>query len=89
MPRTVCLLHLILVDDLQTVIVDVLFVDQRDIFGTAIIPMQHLHVIFLNLPGLFGNMFVGVGNYITEKLPAALGIKNGDVKMIKNAGGIL
>ena len=69
MPRTVCLLHFILVDDLQTVIVDVLFVDQRDIFGTAVIPMQHLHVIFLNLPGLFGNMFVGVGNYITEKLP--------------------
>ena len=69
MPRTVCLLHFILVDDLQTVVVDVLFVDQCDIFGTAIIPMQHLHVIFLNLPGLFGNMFVGVGNYITEKLP--------------------
>ena len=39
MPRTVCLLHLILVDDLQAVIVDVLFVDQRDIFGTAIIPV--------------------------------------------------
>ena len=69
MPRTVCLLHFILVDDLQTVVVDVLFVDQRDIFGTAVIPMQHLHVIFLNLPGLFGNMLVGVGNYITEKLP--------------------
>ena len=47
---------------------DVLFVDQRDIFGTAIIPVQHLHIIFLNLPGLFGNMLVGVGNYITEKL---------------------
>ena len=31
--------------------------------------MQHLHIIFLNLPGLFGNMLVGVGNYITEKLP--------------------
>ena len=69
MPRTVCLLHFILVDDLQTVIVDVLFVDQRNIFGTAIIPVQHLHVIFLNLPGLFGNVLVGVGNYITEKLP--------------------
>ena len=25
---------------------------------------------------------------LTELLPAALGIKNGDVKMIKNAGGI-
>ena len=69
MPCTVCLFYLVLIDDLQTVIVDVLFVDQRDIFGTAVIPMQHLHVIFLNLPGLFGNMLVGVGNYITEKLP--------------------
>ena len=66
--RTVCLLHLILVDDLQAVVVDVLFVNQRDIFGAAIILVQHMHVIFLNLPGLFGNMFVGVGNYITEKL---------------------
>ena len=69
MPCAVCLFYLILVDDLQAVVVDVLFVDQRDIFGTAIIPVQHLHIIFLNLPGLFGNMLVGVGNYITEKLP--------------------
>ena len=69
MPRTVRLLHLVLVDDLQAVVVDVLFVDQRDIFGTAIIPVQHLHIIFLNLPGLFGNMLVGVGNHITKELP--------------------
>jgi carbonic anhydrase len=26
---------------------------------------------------------------LTELLPAAMGIKNGDVKMIKNAGGII
>ena len=69
MPRTVRLLHLVLVDDLQAVVMDVLFVDQRDIFGTSIIPVQYLHIVFLNLPGLFGNMLVGVGNYITEKLP--------------------
>ena len=48
---------------------DVLLVDQRDIFGAAIIPVQYLHIVFLNLPGLFRNMLVGVGNYITEKLP--------------------
>ena len=69
MPCAVCLFYLILVDDLQAVVVDVLLVDQRDIFGTAIIPVQYLHIVFLNLPGLFGNMLVGVGNYITEKLP--------------------
>ena len=69
MPCAVCLFYLILVDDLQAVVMDVLFVDQRDIFGTSIIPVQHLHIVFLNLPGLFGNMLVGVGNYITEKLP--------------------
>ena len=68
MPCTVCLFYLVLIDDLQAVVVDVLFVDQRDIFGAAIIPVQHLHIIFLNLSGLFGNMLVGVGNYITEKL---------------------
>ena len=69
MPCAVCLFYLILVDDLQAVVVDVLLVDQRDIFGTAIIPVQHLHIIFLNLPGLFGNMLVGVGNHIAKKLP--------------------
>ena len=69
MPCAVCLLHLVLVDDLQAVVVDILLVNQRDIFGTAIIPVQYLHIIFLNLPGLFGNVLVGVGNYITEKLP--------------------
>ena len=68
MPCAVCLFYLILIDDLQAVVVDVLFVDQCDIFGTSIIPVQYLHIIFLNLPGLFGNMLVGVGNYITEKL---------------------
>ena len=46
------------------------FVDQRDIFGAAIIPVQHLYIVFLNLPGLFRNMLVGVGNYITEKAAA-------------------
>ena len=69
MPCAVCLFYLILVDDLQAVVVDVLLVDQRDIFGAAIIPVQYLHIVFLNLPGLFRNMLVGVGNYITEKLP--------------------
>ena len=68
MPCAICLFYLILVDDLQAVVMDVLFVDQCDIFGTAIIPVQYLHIIFLNLPGLFGNMLVGVGNHITEKL---------------------
>ena len=68
MPCAVCLFYLILVDDLQAVVVDVLFVDQRDVFGAAIIPVQYLHIVFLNLPSLFRNMLVGVGNYITEKL---------------------
>ena len=68
MPRAVCLFYLILVDDLQAVVVDVFLVNQRDVFGAAIIPVQHLHIIFLNLPGLFRNMLVRVGNCITEKL---------------------
>ena len=56
MPCAVCLFYLILVDDLQAVVMDVLFVDQRDIFGAAIILVQHLYIVFLNLPGLFRNM---------------------------------
>ena len=71
MPRAVCLFYLILVDDLQSVVMDVLLVDQRNVFGASIIPVQHLLTFFpiLNLPGLLGNVLVGVGNYITEKLP--------------------
>ena len=67
MPRTVCLLHFILVDDLQAVIVDVLLSISVIIFWNCHHPDAAPARYLLNLPGPFGNMFVGVGNYITWK----------------------
>ena len=62
-----CLADLILIDDLQEIIVDVLLINQRDVLGCAIIPLQYLHIIFLNFAGLFHNALIGVGNAIAEK----------------------
>ena len=68
------LVHLILVDDLEAVVVDVLLVDEGDIFGGTIIPPEHLHKVLLNLLGLFHDMLVGVGDGVGEEsLPLAVG----------------
>ena len=37
--------YFILIDDLNKVIVDVLFVNQRDIFGGAVVASEHLYEI--------------------------------------------
>lgn len=66
--------HLVLVDDLQAVIVDVLLVDQHDIAGCAVIAFEHLHMIFLNLAGLFHNMLHGIGHSLGKKaVPFTIG----------------
>ena len=68
------LAYLILVDDLETVVVDVLLIDEGDIFGGAVIPPQHLHKVLLDFPGLLHNMLVGVGDGIGEEpLPLPIG----------------
>ena len=46
------LADLVLVDNLQAVFVDVLLVDQGDVFGTTVVPPQHLDEILLDLAGL-------------------------------------
>ena len=58
---------LILVDNLQSVIVDVLFVNQRDVHGSPVLTGQVLHIIFLNFSGLFHDALIGVGNLAFEK----------------------
>ena len=64
----------VLVDDLQAVVVDVLFVDEGDILGSAVIPAKHLDKILLNFPGLFQNVVIGIGNGVRkEPLPLAVG----------------
>lgn len=64
----------VLIGDLQTVVVNVLFVNQRDIFRTSVIAPQNLHIVLLNFAGLFRNAVVGVGNALgKEPLPFAVG----------------
>ena len=68
------LAHLILVDDLEAVVVDVLLVDEGDIFGGAVVPAEHLHEVLLDLPSLLHDMLVGVGDGVGEEpLPLAVG----------------
>lgn len=49
---------LVLVEHLQTVVVDVLFVQKIDVFGRAAVLPQHLHMIELNPARLFQNAIV-------------------------------
>ena len=64
----------VLIGDLQTVVVNVLFVNQRDIFRTSVIAPQNLHIVLLNFAGLFRNAVIGVGNALgKESLPFAVG----------------
>ena len=63
----------ILVDDLQTVIMDALLVNKLNIFAFPVIPAEHLHIVLLNQPGLFENAGVGVCQHLVpETLPFAV-----------------
>ena len=57
----------ILIDYLQPVVVNVLFVNQGDIHGSAVLTGQVLHIIFLNFSGLFYDALIGIGNLAFEK----------------------
>ena len=58
---------LVLVEHLQAVVVDVLFVQQVDVFGrTAVLP-QHLHMIELNPARLFQNAVVCARDAVLKK----------------------
>ncbi len=64
----------VLVDDLQTIVVHVLFINQRDIFGCAVVTLQHLHVIFLYFTCLFHDAVVGIGKaFGKEPVPFVVG----------------
>ena len=53
---------------------DVLLVDEGDIFGGAVVPPEHLHEVLLDLPGLLHNVLIGVGDGVGEEpLPLAVG----------------
>ena len=58
----------ILIDNLQPVVMDVLFIYECNILGRTVITSQDLDIIFLYLPSLFHNMLIGIGNGIFEKI---------------------
>ena len=63
----------ILVDDLQTVIMDALLVNKLNIFAFPVIPAEHLHTVLLNQAGLFENAGVCVCQHLVpETLPFAV-----------------
>lgn len=58
---------LVLVEHLQAVVVDVLFVQQVDVFGRAAVLPQHLHMIELNAARLFQDTVVCARDAVFEK----------------------
>ena len=64
MPSTRCF---VLVKHLQPVVVDVVFIDQTNVYNTVIIASQQLHKILLNFEGFFGDAFAGVGDFFSVK----------------------
>ena len=57
----------ILVNDLQAVVVDVLFIQQRDIDRRAVLTGQILNIVFLDAAGLFFDAIVRVGDFILKE----------------------
>lgn len=75
-PRPVLLANGVLVDDLETVVVDVLLVDEGDVLALASVPAEDLHKVLLDAAGLVLNAVVGVGDALAEK-PLPLRISEG------------
>ena len=57
----------ILVNDLQAVVVDVLFIQQCDIDRRAVLAGQVLNVVLLDAAGLFFNAIVRIGDFILKE----------------------
>lgn len=59
--------HGVLIDDLQNIVVDILFVNEGDILAFTVIALQHLYMVFLNESGLFRNAQIRICKHFTEK----------------------
>lgn len=57
----------ILIQDLQTVVMNVLLIDQVNVLGSAIITLKDLDIVFLNYSSLFNNAFIGACDILIEK----------------------
>ena len=68
------LADLILIDDLNKIVVDVLLVDQSNVFACTVITAKHLNIILLELSRFFRNVFVIICDAVAEKpLPLSVG----------------
>ena len=61
-------IHLVLINYLQPVIMNVLLIYECNILGRTIITRQDLDIILLYLPGLFYDILIGIGNGIFEEI---------------------
>ena len=68
MLRTILCANHILIDDLQPVIMDILFIYECNILGRTVITGQDLYIILLYLPGLFHDMLIRISNGIFEEI---------------------
>ena len=73
--RSVCSTLLsILVDDLEMVLMDMLFVEEHDVTRVAVVEFEGKTRIVLYAVGFLGNAFVGVGDDLrVEALPLVFG----------------
>ena len=64
---------LILVDNLQAIVVNVLFIYKLNVLGSSIIPAEYLYMVGLDGTALFNDALIGVGKGLREEtLPLAV-----------------
>ena len=64
----------ILMDDLQAIVMDALFVDELNVFALPAVPAKHLHIVLLNQARLFKNAGIAIRqHFIPKPLPFAVG----------------
>ena len=74
--RFTALVDGVLVEYLQSVVVDVLLVDQRDVLGRAVVPGQQLDVVFLDADGFLDDAVVLARDPLVEEA-VPLGVREG------------
>lgn len=63
----------VLMDDLQAVVVNALFVDELDVLALPAVPAKHLHIVLLNQARLFKNAGIAIRQHLVpEALPFAV-----------------
>ena len=59
--------YFILIDNLKTVVMNVLLIDESDVLRCSIISLNNLNIVFLNLASLVFNSFILISNGILEE----------------------